>query len=621
MINRLFSWFERRLDPFPNQPGVMPPAGTLAFIWHYGRPAAPLVLCISLLATVIAVCEVAIYGLTGALVDWLAVQDRATFLDRHGLTIAITVVGLVFVYPLLHLAWELAFHQGFMGNFPMQVRWRAHQYLLGQSLSFFQNDMAGRVANTVLQTSLAIRETISKLFEVLVYFAVYVLSAVVLMGSSDWRLAIPMLVWIATYAVTVTYFLPRLGKISEAQAEARSVMTGRIVDSYTNILSVKLFAHSDAESAYARASMEPFLHTVNRQMRMVTLLNFALTMQNNALLAGVGVTSVLLWQAEAITVGAIAAALGLVLRLQGMSQWILWEIGALFEALGTVRDGTTTLSKPLDLVDAPGAGTLSVTQGALRFDSVSFGYGKPVAAVENLTLHIAPGEKVGIVGRSGAGKSTLVSLLLRLYDPDQGSISIDGQDIRRVRQDSLRAHIGVVTQETALLHRTVADNIRYGRPDATDAEVEAAARAAHAHDFILMLEDAKGRRGYDAQVGERGIKLSGGQRQRIAIARVFLKNAPILVLDEATSALDSEVEAAIQDNLVDLTKGKTVLAIAHRLSTIAAMDRLMVLDRGRVVEEGTHADLIARSGIYADLWSRQSGGFLGHDTPARLAAE
>jgi ATP-binding cassette subfamily B multidrug efflux pump len=583
---------------------------------------------ISVLAMLIAILEVTIYAFMGDFVDWLATSDRATFLEANGGTLLIYLALVVIAVPALSFVWELLFHQGFMGNFPMAVRWRAHRYLLNQSMAFYQDDMAGRIANTVMQTSLAVRETLSKLFEVMVYFAVYVVATIILMGSSDWRLAIPMMLWVLSYAGTAFYFIPRLGALSEVQAEARSIMTGRVVDSYTNILTVKLFGHSRAESAYARASMEPFLDSVHRQMRLVTMLNMALTVQNQLLLAGVASLSILLWQGGTVSVGAIAVAIGLCLRLQGMSQWILWEIGALFEALGTVKDGIVTLSKPIALGDAPAAPALAAPRGAIAFEAVSFNYGKSApldglrrGALDRLTLEIAPGEKVGIVGRSGAGKTTLVNLLLRLYDVEAGRILIDGVDIRSVTQEGLRAKIGVVSQETALLHRSVADNIRYGRPDATDAEVEAAARAAEAHDFILGLEDVKGRRGYDAHVGERGVKLSGGQRQRVAIARVFVKDAPILVLDEATSALDSEVEAAIQDNLARLTADKTVLAIAHRLSTIARMDRLVVLDGGRVVEAGAHAELVARGGIYADLWSRQSGGFIGHDEALKTAAE
>jgi ATP-binding cassette, subfamily B, multidrug efflux pump len=621
MLDRIFTWFERRLDPFPDAPLVAPPKSMTGFFWHYGRPATGLVLTVSFLAAAIAIVEVMLYGLTGSFVDWLTTQDRAGFFERHWMWLVIGAFSLTILWPLLHSLWELFFHQGFMGNFPMAVRWRAHQYLLNQSLSFFQNDMAGRIANTVMQTSLSVREAIAKLFEVLVYFCVYVLSSVVLLGSADWRLAIPMVVWIGTYILTALYFIPKLGTISQGQADARSIMTGRVVDSYTNILTVKLFGHSSAESAYARASMEPFLDTVKQQMRMVTKLNLALSFQNNLLLASVVILSIVLWQQSAVTVGAIAVAIGLVMRMQGMSQWILWEVGSLFEALGTVRDGINTLSKPLDLTDALNAPDLAVPNGEIAFEGVSFGYGKPKAAVNGLSLVVRPGERLGIVGKSGAGKSTLVNLLLRLYDTERGRILIDGTDIRAVTQESLRSNIGMVTQDTALLHRTVRDNIRYGRPDATDEDVLAAAKAAEAHEFIELLEDAKGRKGYDAQVGERGVKLSGGQRQRIAIARVFLKNAPILILDEATSALDSEVEAAIQDNLSRLTAGKTVLAIAHRLSTIAAMDRLIVMEKGQIIEEGNHAELVAKGGIYADLWARQSGGFLGHDEEEKAAEE
>ena len=612
----MFKWFEDRLAAYPDTPLETPPAGLLAFYWHYTRPAWKIVTIVAVLSAIIAMIEVAIYGLLGVFVDWLASQDRATFFDQNSLLLIVVAVFLLIIVPLVHLLWELVFHQSFAGNFPMSIRWRAHRYLLGQSLTFFQDDMAGRLANTVMQTALAVRETVNKVSDVCVYFLVYVLSTMALLISADWRLALPLAAWMVAYAVTGYIFIPLLGKISQDQADTRSVMTGRVVDSYTNMLTVKLFAHSDAESAYARDSMEPFLATVHRQMRTVTVLNTLLHLENYLLLAAIAGLSIVLWQQDAVSIGAIAVAIGLVLRMQGMSQWILWETAALFEAIGTVRDGVKTLSRPLTVVDAPSAKALPKGPGRIEFDAVRFGYGRNKGAVDGLTLSIAPGEKVGIVGRSGAGKSTLVSLLLRLYDLEGGSIRIDGVDIATVQQESLREKIGMVTQDTALLHRSVADNIRYGRPDASDDEVEAAARGAQAHEFILGLEDAKGRKGYAAHVGERGVKLSGGQRQRIAIARVFLKNAPILVLDEATSALDSEIESAIQDNLAGLTAGKTVIAIAHRLSTIAAMDRLVVLDKGRVVEEGTHAALIARGGIYADLWARQSGGFIAFEEAA-----
>lgn len=591
----------------------MPPATLAAFIWHYVKPVWKILALITLLSAVIAIVEVSIFSMIGTLVDWLAKENREGFFSRNGWTLAGMMLLIALVAPALHLAWELVFHQSFAGNFPMRVRWLGHRYLLEQSLTFFQNDMAGRIATTVMQTALAVREATTKLCDVLVYFVVYVLTALIYLASADWRLAMPLFLWACTYLATLIIFIPRLGQISEAQADARARMTGRVVDSYTNIATVKLFAHSRAEADYARDSMEPFLQTVHRQMRLVTVLNTLLHLQNFLMLAALAGLSVILWHSELVTIGAIAVAISLALRLQGMSQWILWETSALFEALGTVRDGASLLSQPLTVTDRAHAGALSTVRGELRFEAVAFGYGGARKALDDLNLVIQPGEKVGIVGRSGAGKSTLVSLLLRLHDLERGRILIDGHDIAGIQQESLRAHIAVVTQDTMLLHRSVAENIRYGRPDASDDDVIAAAEAAHADGFIRELEDARGNRGYAAQVGERGVKLSGGQRQRIAIARVFLKNAPILVLDEATSALDSEIEAAIQESLGLLVQGKTVIAIAHRLSTIAAMDRLIVIDQGRVVEEGSHAQLIAQGGIYADLWARQSGGFLGHD--------
>jgi ATP-binding cassette, subfamily B, multidrug efflux pump len=613
----MFRWFERRLDAFPDVPPATPPAGMIAFIWHYLKPGWHLLAIAGVLSAAIAVAEVSIFAYMGSLVDWLASENREGFFERHGVSVWLMVITIAIVVPAIHVVWELVFHQSFAGNFPMSIRWRAHRYLLNQSLSFFQDDMAGRISATMMQTALAVREAVTKCADVLVYFSVYVLSALALFAGADWRLAIPLLMWVGTYTATLWYFIPRLGDISEAQADARALMTGRVVDSYTNIATVKLFAHSRAEAAYARASMEPFLATVYSQMRVVTVMNGLLHLQNFMLLGALAGLSVLLWHASLVTVGAIAVAIGVVMRLQGLSQWILWEMAALFEALGTIKDGAKLLSRPLTVTDRPGALTLAFKAGEVRFDDVHFGYGRPKGALNGLTLAIRPGEKVGIVGRSGAGKSTLVALMLRLHDIERGRVTIDGHDVSAVTQESLRAAIGVVTQDTALLHRSVAENIRYGNPDATEADVRRAAEAAHAHDFIQDLEDAKGRKAYDAHVGERGVKLSGGQRQRIAIARVFLKNAPILVLDEATSALDSEIEAAIQESLGLLSEGKTVIAIAHRLSTIAAMDRLIVLDRGRVVEEGTHGELIAKGGIYADLWARQSGGFLGVDDADR----
>ena len=605
----MFAPFERLIDPYPED-GPAPPASLGAFYWSFIRPVWPVLLAVASLSALISIAEVMVFGFMGKLVDWLTKSDPATFLHDNGGRLwgmaAILLIGL----PLLQGAWQLTFHQGVAGNYPMHARWRMHRRLLRQSVAFFQNDMAGRLANTVMQTSLAIRESVAKVADILVYVGVYFISAAVLVASADWRLCLPFLGWLGAYIAICSYFVPRLQKIAEAQAEARSVMTGRVVDSYTNILTVKLFAHTTSEDDYARESMDIFLGTVRRQMRRVTQLNLLLSMLNYLLLFATVALAIRLWLLHAVTPGNIAVAVALSQRLQSMSQWILWELANLFENIGTVQDGMQTVSRPRTVVDAAQASPLKVERGAIRFEAVGFHYGRRNRVITDLDLDIRAGERVGLVGPSGAGKSTLTSLLLRLYDLEAGRILIDGQDIAGVGQESLRAAVGVVTQDTALLHRSVRDNIAYGRDDATDAQVVSAARRAHAHEFIMGLRDRHDRAGYDAHVGERGVNLSGGQRQRIAIARVLLKDAPILVLDEATSALDSEIEAAIQESLSELMTGKTVIAIAHRLSTIARMDRLVVLDEGRIVEMGRHDQLIARGGLYARLWARQTGGFL-----------
>jgi ATP-binding cassette subfamily B multidrug efflux pump len=524
--------------------------------------------------------------------------------------IAISVLLLVII-PAVVLIHSLLVHQALLGNYPMAIRWKAHRYLIKQSLSFYQNDFAGRVATKVMQTSLSVRESVMKLLDVLVYVVIYFTTMVVLVGNAEKSLMIPMLIWLIGYIAIQRYFIPRLRDIAAEQADARSLMTGRIVDSYTNIQTVKLFAHTDKETEYAKEGMDEFLVTVHKQMRLVTGFNMCIEWLNYTLVFSIGALSLYLWLSESITVGAIAVALALALRLNGMSHWIMWEVSALFENIGTVIDGMGTLSQPIEVEDKPDAPEIKVSQGQIEFDHVGFHYGKGSGVIEQLSLSLKPGEKVGLVGRSGAGKSTLVNLLLRFYDVESGSIRIDGQAITDVQQESLRANIGMVTQDTMLLHRSVRENILYGKPTATEEELLAACRKAEALDFIDELTDPNGLQGFDAQVGERGIKLSGGQRQRIAIARALLKDAPILVLDEATSALDSEVEAAIQENLYKLMEGKTVIAIAHRLSTIAAMDRLIVMDQGKVVEQGTHQQLIEQGGIYSSLWAHQTGGFLG----------
>ena len=606
----LFRWFEKRIDPFPAEEPTKPPTGLFAFCLHYAWPVRKWLVLMSLTSVAISIMEVMLFAFMGQLVDWLAEADRATFLAEEGWTLFWMAAFILVLIPLTILVGTLIIHQSLLGNFPMILRWQAHRYLLGQSLAFFQDEFAGRVATKVMQSSLAVREAVMKVLDVLIYVSVYFLSMVVLVASADLRLSAPLVVWLIAYILSLWFFLPKLQAVSKRQADARAVMTGRVVDSYTNIQTVKLFSHARRELAYARDSMEGFLDTVHAQMRLVTMLQVTVWTLQAVLLFAVGALSIWLWLQDATSLGVIAVAIGLVLRLGGMSHWIMWEVSSLFENIGTVQDGITTLAQSQDVTDRPGASPLNVTRGEITFDHVRFHYGKTHGVIEDLSLTIKPGEKVGLVGRSGAGKSTIVNLLLRFYDIEGGRILIDDQDIATVTQESLRENIGMVTQDTSLLHRSVRDNILYGRPDAGEDAMRAAAAKAEAAEFIADLSDPAGRSGYDAHVGERGVKLSGGQRQRIAIARVLLKDAPILLLDEATSALDSEVEAAIQQSLYRLMEGKTVIAIAHRLSTIAAMDRLIVLDQGRIVEEGRHEDLIEADGVYAHLWRRQSGGFI-----------
>ncbi len=615
MIAAFFTWLEKTVDAFPEAEAAKPPTTMAAFITHYAKPFWPLILVSSLFATIVAIIEVMLFGFVGSLVDWLSQSERDGFWSAHSDWLIWMSVLVLVILPILKFFYESFVHQGLLGNFAMRTRWQAHRYLLRQSMEFFQNDLAGRLATKMMQTALGVRDVVMKITEVLLYVCVYFTASVFLFASSDLRLTAPMIAWLIGYLITLRYFVPRLSRISMEQADHRSVVTGRVVDSYSNISTVKMFAKASREDAYIREGMEGFLGNVYQQMRLSTLLTVTLNTLNSILLFSVAATSVWLWSIEAVTTGAIALALGLVLRLQGMSQWILWEVWTLFENIGVVQDGIETISQERSVVDQPDAQNVRVMEGEIRYENIAFNYGKERAdvgqgVIENFSLTVRAGEKIGIVGRSGAGKSTLVSLLLRFYDLEDGRILIDDHDIAKVTQESLRGQIGMVTQDTSLLHRSVRDNIQYGRPLASDAEIEAAARRAQAHEFIADLEDVTGRKGYDAHVGERGVKLSGGQRQRIAIARVLLKNAPILILDEATSALDSEVEAAIQDSLVNLMSGKTVIAIAHRLSTIAAMDRLVVMDQGRIVEMGTHDELLASNGLYADLWTRQSGGFL-----------
>ncbi|ENM6581543.1 ABC transporter ATP-binding protein [Vibrio alginolyticus] len=609
----MFKRFEGFTEPFPKSTPDQPPSGMFAFLRYYTRGYEKPLIIMSLMATIVAVVEVMLFGAMGQLVDWLSTSNPETFLQDNKSDLIFYGALLLVVMPILVILYSLLVHQTLLGNYPMSIRWLAHRYLLNQSLNFYQDDFAGRVATKVMQTSLAVRETVMKAMDMFVYVTVYFTSMIIMLATADWRLMIPMIVWLLAYIAIQIYFVPKLKDVASAQADARSTMTGRIVDSYTNIQTVKLFSHSQRETQYAEQGMKGFLNTVYRQMRLVTGFDVAVEISNYILVFSVAALSIYLWLDSAISVGAIAIAVSLALRVNGMSMWIMWEVGALFENMGTVVDGMKTLSKPIDIKDKPGAKDLVVTEGGIHFDNVSFHYGENKGVISHLDLNIKPGEKVGLVGRSGAGKSTLVNLLLRFHDVEDGSIKIDGQNISEVTQDSLRSKIGMVTQDTSLLHRSIRDNILYGNPDATEEDLLKATKQAHAHEFIETLTDPFGNVGYDAQVGERGVKLSGGQRQRIAISRVLLKDAPLLVLDEATSALDSEVEAAIQESLNELMQGKTVIAIAHRLSTIAQMDRLIVLDKGSIVEQGSHQELIANNGIYAQLWAHQTGGFIAEE--------
>ncbi|MEM9286136.1 MAG: ABC transporter ATP-binding protein [Pseudomonadota bacterium] len=606
----MFRTFERIVDPLKDEAPTRPPAKLFAFIWHYAKPFRWLLGTMIITSTIIALMEVFAFERIGGLVDLAAQSGGEGFMAEHGAELIFTVFIIAFAWPLMSALDDLVLLQGIMGNMAMNIRWRGHRYLLRQSASFFADDFAGRVATKLMQTALGARETAVKLTNIMVWGTVYFGSALLLFFANDPWLTVPLLVWLVVYLSAMQFFLPRLAAVSERQSEDRSMLTGRIVDAYTNIGTVKLFSTGPAEDAYAREGMQTMLGSVYHQMRLATSLSALLHFINGVMIAGTLGLGIFLWTNGQISLGAVAFASTLALRLQGISHYFLWEIANLFENIGMTQNGMETMSKPLTIEDKSDE-TLRVERGEIIFDDVTFSYGKDKGVIGNFAMTLQPGEKVGLVGRSGAGKSTLVNLLLRLHDVEGGKITIDGQEVARVTQDSLRSAIGVVTQDTSLMHRSIRENIAYGRPSASEDEIVAAAKKAEAWDFIEELEDQKGRKGLDAHVGERGVKLSGGQRQRIAIARVILKDAPILIFDEATSALDSEVEAAIQERLDDLMGEKTVIAIAHRLSTIAAMDRLIVLDQGQIVEEGTHNALLAQNGLYASLWKRQSGGFIG----------
>ena len=608
----MFAFFERLVDPYPPAEPAEPPRNFFAFLWACSRGARPYLATVTVLTAAIGAFEALLFSMMAHVVDLLASTEPARLWAEHGPLLAL--LGGVLALSIAVAAGQALFkYQGIFGSFPMRLRWNFHRLMLAQSMSFYQDEFAGRISTKVMQTALAVRDTWLIFADILVYVVIYFVTMVAVVGAFDAWLMAPFLGWLVVYVAVLAYFVPRLGRIAQTQADARSLMTGRITDAYTNIATVKLFSHAQRESQFARGAMQEFLGTVNAQMRLVTAFETVNQLLSVLLIASITVVSLQLWSGGAVGVGAVAAATAMAFRLNGISHWVMWEMATLFEHIGTVQDGIGTLSRPRSIVDRPGAVELKVERGEVRFEKLGFAYGNGKKVVEGFDLTIRPGEKIGLVGRSGAGKSTIVNLLLRLYDVQEGRILVDGQDIAGVTQESLRRQVGMVTQDTSLLHRSVRENIVYGRPEASEAEMRRAAERAEAAEFIDGLADPKGRTGYDAHVGERGVKLSGGQRQRIAIARVMLKDAPILLLDEATSALDSEVETAIQASLYRLMEGKTVVAIAHRLSTIAAMDRLVVMDKGRIVEVGDHKSLLAAGGIYARLWTHQSGGFLGEE--------
>ncbi len=608
----MFRFFENLVDPYQSYDVVdAPPRQLWPFLRQFTRPFRRVFAVTAILSVVAAFSDVALIWYVGRLVDLLATSGPAEAWASHGTEMILVALAVLILRPLLLVANVALLHNTILPNFGTMIRWRSHAHVIRQPVGWFESDFAGRIANRIMQTPPAAGDAVFQTFDAMAFASVTIVGAGIMLAEADLRLVLPLIVWFLLYAWLVQWTVKRAGPASKASSDARSAVTGRVVDAYTNIHSVKLFAHHDKELAYAKEAIENARTTFQKEMRIVTRMDLALTALNGFLIVSVTGWAILLWYQGAATVGTVAAATALVLRLNNMTYWIMWAFTALVQALGVVQEGMETITHPIELVDRADAVAMRLIEGRIEIDNISHHYGRGSGGLQNLSLTIQPGEKVGVVGRSGAGKSTLVKLMLRFYDTESGRILIDGQDIAAVSQESLRRQVGMVQQDSSLLHRSVRDNILYGAPDAAEDHMIAAARQAEAHDFILTLEDPEGRQGYDAHVGERGVKLSGGQRQRVALARVILKNAPILILDEATSALDSEAEAAIQDALYGVMKGKTVIAIAHRLSTIAAMDRIVVLEDGRIAERGTHAELLRRNGLYARFWARQSGGFIG----------
>ena len=607
----MFKYFEKLLNPFPEDFLVTPPKTLLPFIWSCTKNLRWLILCMALLTAFIGSFEAVLFSYMGSLIDLLNHSNRNDFWTQH-FSMLVSASAILILSTILILFQTLIKHQSLAGAFPMRMRWNFHRLLLNQSMNFYHNEYAGRVAAKVMQTALAVRDLWFILADILIYVVIYFLTMILVIGKFNYVLMLPFVAWVLLYILALIYFVPRLSKLSRNQADARSLMTGRITDAYTNISTIKLFSHAGREANFAKVAMKEFLASVNNQMRLVSWIEIINHLLSMLLVIGTAIAAIWLWSSNEIMVGVIATSTAMALRLNGISHWVMWEMTSLYEQVGTLQDGLNTLSMHQEIKDEKNAKDLQIKKASVSFQNIVFNYpAQKKSVIHNFSLHIKPGEKVGLVGRSGSGKSTLVNLLLRFYDLKAGVIMIDNQDISKVKQNSLREKIGMVTQDTSLLHRSVKDNIVYGRPNATQKEIIHAAKRAKAHDFIMQLEDNFFRKGYEAHVGERGVKLSGGQRQRISIARVMLKDAPILLLDEATSALDSEIEVVIQQSLYQLMEGKTVIAIAHRLSTIAAMDRLIVIDKGKIIEEGSHAELIKKKGLYARLWKHQSGGFLG----------
>ncbi|CAJ0743185.1 Putative multidrug export ATP-binding/permease protein [Ralstonia edaphis] len=604
---------EKLIDPFRPLPDTQPPANVWRFYAYFLREVRGVFAFLLVVGLLGALIEVALFDFLGRIVDMIQATPGPEFFGRHRNELLWMAFVALIARPVIFGLHDVLVHQVINPNLSNLIRWQNHRYVLKQSLTFFQNDFAGRIAQRIMQTGFSLRDSAVQSVDALWHVVIYAISAMVLFAKADWWLVVPLLVWIGCYVAALSYFVPRVKARSVIATESRSKLMGRIVDGYTNITTLKLFAHTQHEESYARDAMAEQTDKTRLSGRMISGMDFTITAMNGLLIVGTSALALWLWSEGRVSAGTIALTTGLVIRINNMSGWIMWVVNGIFENVGQVQDGMQTIALPRAVIDQPDAKPLHVTRGEVRFEHVGFHYGKGSGVIEGLDLVVRPGERIGLVGPSGAGKSTLVNLLLRLYDVERGRILVDGQDIAAVTQESLRDQIGMVTQDTSLLHRSIRDNLRYGKPDSTEAELMQAVHRARADEFIPQLSDAQGRRGFDALVGERGVKLSGGQRQRIAIARVLLKDAPILILDEATSALDSEVEAAIQESLETLMQGKTVIAIAHRLSTIARMDRLVVLDGGRIVESGTHAELLEHGGLYARLWAHQTGGFVGVD--------